>query len=251
MEASLKRWKEAQRAEARVTPSSLRKGIERRRVRYARYWVTLKEYLKINRGDRILDIGSKQFGLVHFLEKGERYSLDPLIILVPSRLDGERRSEVGHIVAVGETLPLRKESFNIIIITNALDHTYNPKEVLDEIYRVLSNDGWLILSVHTYGFTQKVYRAFKEQTRRGDVFHPFTFTRKDVERLLEDTGFKVIASEAIQDLVSMVKENVLRVLYRIVFAMMDKIYDRRTESPSADTLFLCQKQVVQSSSNSY
>lgn len=244
MASSLKRWKEAQRAEARITPESLRRGRKRRSVRYARYWETLRDYITINSWDRILDIGSKQFSLVHFLEKGERYSLDPISSTMLYQDNGEQRGVVGHIVAVGEALPLRTESFNVITITNAIDHTYNPKEVLGEIYRVLSDDGWLILSVHTYGFTHKMYRAFNERMRRGDAFHPFTFTRKEIEQILEDIGFKVIVSENIQNPVDTVKERMLRVWYRMLFTMIDKIYDNESRIPSADTLFLCQKRIA-------
>lgn len=55
---------------------------------------------------------------------------------------------VGDIYGVGEYLPFKNESFDLVISTQMLEHVDNPDAVVSEIHRVLAPGGILILSTH-------------------------------------------------------------------------------------------------------
>lgn len=49
-------------------------------------------------------------------------------------------------VALGEYLPFKEESFDIVISTQALSYVYFPQQFVDEVHRVLVHKGLFILS---------------------------------------------------------------------------------------------------------
>lgn len=79
-----------------------------------------------------------------------------------------------------------------MIIDNVLDHVDNAEGVLEEIYRVLSDDGilYIELNVHTYwGFLLHVMLA-KLNIDKG---HPYTFTPDKIRKFLYEQGFNIQA----------------------------------------------------------
>lgn len=253
MEINKKRWKEAQKEERIETVEGLRTAREISKERYEEYLKFMNKYFSIKSSNRILDIGCKTYGMINFIKKGERYGLDPLIGSIklrepqsegPHVFDNATRKEVGYIVAIGEYLPFQSKTFDIVITTNALDHTYKPMKILNEIYRVLNQNGWLVLSVYNFGIVNKVYRTIREKIGRGDVYHPFSFTCKEVERMLAVSGFKVIGSKSFKifaPTIRAVHKRVLINIYEMTLTKIDKILDKRVQHTSVDTLFLCKK----------
>lgn len=47
----------------------------------------------------------------------------------------------------GKVLPFQNESFDSIFCTEALEHIFNPDEMLDELHRVLKGDGKMLLTL--------------------------------------------------------------------------------------------------------
>jgi SAM-dependent methyltransferase len=75
---------------------------------------------------------------------------------------------------------------------NVIDHTENPKKVLEQCYRILRPGGILVISVDTYLWFWKIFR--KISPLFGHKFylcHPQTFTNTDVKNLIVRTGFKI------------------------------------------------------------
>ena len=54
------------------------------------------------------------------------------------------------VVCVGETLPFRDSSFNLVICTQVLTYVSDPARVVGEIYRVMRKGGHLIMSVPSF-----------------------------------------------------------------------------------------------------
>lgn len=54
----------------------------------------------------------------------------------------------GDIHAVGESLPIKSESIDLVFSTQVLEHVDDPAKFLSEAYRVLKPGGHLILSTH-------------------------------------------------------------------------------------------------------
>ena len=54
------------------------------------------------------------------------------------------------IAAVGESLPFRDNSFDVIISLEVLEHVEQPAAVPREVYRILRPGGWFYLSCPNY-----------------------------------------------------------------------------------------------------
>lgn len=61
-------------------------------------------------------------------------------------IDPSPRDSV-EIIAVGEWLPLRDETFDVCIMTQVLEHVESPYLVIKEVHRTLRRNGILILSI--------------------------------------------------------------------------------------------------------
>ena len=84
-------------------------------------------------------------------------------------------------------LPYESQSFDTVIASGVIEHVTNPSESLKELYRVLKDDGRLIVTYapNEYSFTELVQAALMTAP------HPRRYTRKSLKRLLIDHGFMV------------------------------------------------------------
>jgi len=125
----------------------------------------------INKGSKILDIGCGIKTVLHFLPGELKIGVDPLadeyvkIYNYPEDVVIEK--------SFGEKLRFENNFFDAVFITNALDHTKSPKDVISEIYRVLKPNGYFIL------INELVKKDFKR-----DRAHPNNLEEKDILELL-------------------------------------------------------------------
>jgi len=84
-------------------------------------------------------------------------------------------------------LPYKNQSFDSIIASGVIEHVTNPSESLKELYRVLKDEGRLIITFapNEYSFTEMVQSALRMAP------HPRRYTRKSLKRMLIDHGFMV------------------------------------------------------------
>ena len=94
------------------------------------------------------------------------------------RLDIDKSSHKVDVVADAHHLPIRGRSVNAVICTEVLEHLEKPGEALEEVRRVLVNDGVLILS------TPFLYPLHDEKDY-------WRITPRGVRRILEELGFSV------------------------------------------------------------
>jgi len=92
---------------------------------------------------------------------------------------------------IGENLPFLDAQFDAIEITATLDHVLDPKRVVEECYRVMSDGGKIGI---TLGNSDSWYRKVVSFLRvsikdNHGHHHNFHFTVTDVETLLLDAGF--------------------------------------------------------------
>jgi 2-polyprenyl-3-methyl-5-hydroxy-6-metoxy-1,4-benzoquinol methylase len=75
--------------------------------------------------------------------------------------------------------------FDVIRLSHTLEHVYNPKETLKEIYRILKPNGSVIIKVPNFNsIALKFYPKGLEIPR-----HLFHFNIENLKKLLHDTGF--------------------------------------------------------------
>ena len=147
----------------------------------------LKEKIDLKPSDRVLDIGCGPYGMISYLDQGQRFGLDPLMDFYLANF--EMPKEVHWRAGCGEDIPYEDSFFDVVITTNTIDHTRNPQKVLSEIHRVLKEQGFLFLTVNTYSRRVKQVKAFVERIGTGDPCHPHTFIAKEVGHLIERSGF--------------------------------------------------------------
>ena len=97
----------------------------------------------------------------------------------------------------GETLSFKDKSFDVVFSVNTLHHLTNPYKVIDELLRVLSFEGKLVLS----DFTKEGLAVMdKIHVSEGNKHEVSKTTLADVEKYLTLKSFRVTkASSKFQD----------------------------------------------------
>jgi ubiquinone/menaquinone biosynthesis C-methylase UbiE len=75
---------------------------------------------------------------------------------------------------------ISNESFDTVLCTQVLEHVFDPKKILNKIYRILRSRGVLILTVPFTGSLHEIPNDY------------FRYTRFALKRMLEDSNFDVI-----------------------------------------------------------
>jgi SAM-dependent methyltransferase len=83
-------------------------------------------------------------------------------------------------------LPYDSHSFDVVIGSGTLEHTALDYESLKELYRVLKNDGLLVISYlpNVWSYEEFVQRVFRKRE-----FHRRLYQRNEFVRLLKRAGF--------------------------------------------------------------
>lgn len=92
-------------------------------------------------------------------------------------LHGTRAADV---IAPAECLPFADQTFDVILCTEVLEHTWEPTKVMKEFARVLKPRGYLLLSVP---FIYPIHEAPYDNWR---------FTSYGLKFLCQSTGFEVV-----------------------------------------------------------
>jgi len=158
------------------------------------YKLTLREIwnvfalnLKAMQNKKILEIGCGSGGIIHYIESNIRIGIDPLCrkyrdIYIKNKI------KIPHIAGVGENLPFKNESFDIIISINVLDHTLRPRETIRETRRILKNAGVFLLQVDTFRDKPKIIR---KNLSIIDKLHPYHFSEKEINEMV-NPYFKIV-----------------------------------------------------------
>jgi len=156
---------------------------------YLRY-VRALELVKIESGDKILDIGCKHACLCDILTKREMHC-DYYGIDISDKVINHVKDKRGvfKVCDVMNELPFEKEQFDYVFCLELLEHVENPTFLLREIHRIITKKGALLLSVpNPYNWASIFANIMKLSGREGHI-HSFTF--RDLETLLKFTGFSI------------------------------------------------------------
>lgn len=99
-------------------------------------------------------------------------------------------------------LPEYHQHFDLILLPDVLEHLIEPKRVLEKLKMYLKEDGQIILSMPNI----RHYSAIKKIVLKGDfryeesgIFdytHMRFYCRKNIQELLETTGYKVVKQQS-------------------------------------------------------
>jgi len=102
----------------------------------------------------------------------------------------DRGSASADVVGVGEYLPFKSRIFGNVVCTQVLEHVEKPGKVLEELNRVLTEDGTIILSTHGFWI---------EGHERTDYWR---WTFQGLEKMFSESGFKIVESYSMEPYVS-------------------------------------------------
>jgi len=149
--------------------------------------------LEIKNDTYVLEIGSGAAGTITYVESEHKYAIDPLEYYYSTveEFTKDRDKKVKYYSAKGEDLPFNNDMFDLVIIDNVLDHCSDPEKVLTEMKRVLKPGGILYFRQNTYHSWGVMVRTILEKIL-FDKGHPFTFSKKHLEKLFTGFDLKVL-----------------------------------------------------------
>jgi len=153
--------------------------IRKNRAERLKKW--LSQYMSLDEKSMILQIGAGADGEINFLGVGHRFAIDPLADIFKREFRQILDPHVTFSAGVGEELPYDDDMFDLVIIHNALDHTFNPQKVLSEIRRVLKIGGISFIAVHTYPMIWLLPLRFLKVIQ-GSKDHPWRYTTRGIKR---------------------------------------------------------------------
>lgn len=146
------------------------------------------------------------------------------------------------IQAIGESIPLRDDSFDLVLLFEVLEHVMKPEVVLREINRVLKTNGILFLTVPNrfYPFeTHGIQICRKQINNLMGIGIPFfslapNFLRKRLERariysearvisLLRKNRFEPFIIEYLMPSLDIVQQTSLAIAIRQIFRSLSKV----------------------------
>ncbi|NMB57371.1 class I SAM-dependent methyltransferase [Candidatus Beckwithbacteria bacterium] len=168
----------------------------------------------------ILDIGGNCGTLRYFLKKKEKYlSVDPYLNAFENLGPNYKKvypclnESCNFLTCFGEFLPFKNKSFDWIHLRSVLDHFFDPYLVMKQSYRVLKNNGKVLIGINTNAKPvlkiDEVSLNKKEQVQAiGKFFinflkpiatvkfaikdhHTFSWSLDDLKILIKSTGFKI------------------------------------------------------------
>ena len=131
---------------------------------------------------RILDVGCGTGGTMGLLEQyGDVTGVD----ISPRAVEycrGQGRSRL--CLADGAELPFAESSFDLVTALDLLEHLEHEPVGLREMWRVLKEDGLLVVVVPAYMFLWSDFDRFAGHYRR--------YTKEDLQRRVEEAAFEVV-----------------------------------------------------------
>ena len=93
-------------------------------------------------------------------------------------------------------LPYEDSSFDTVIGNGVLEHAANDFESLKELYRVLENDGFFIITFlpNHYSYTEFINEFFYRFISKKHIFHRRRYRLKEIKSMLLHSGFEPISS---------------------------------------------------------
>lgn len=147
------------------------------------------EINKYKNGGRILDLGcgTGDFLSVFDYKKWERFGID-----ISERAYKIAENKIDNVFC-GRLVDCKfpNKYFDVVTLNHVLEHIIDPREELNEIFRILNDDGILFIRVPNIDTMQ--FKITREFWLHLDVpRHIYFYSKKTVKLLLEKSGFKVI-----------------------------------------------------------
>ena len=136
-------------------------------------------------GKAILEVGcSPQAAINSMNQTSLRVGLDPL----SHAWRRYYQEDTNPVQGMGEFLPFKKDSFDVVLCLNVLDHVDLPRRVLMEMHRCLRKEGVMFVWLQTYATIETIRRALDIV----DLPHPHHLEDGDVASLVQELDMEIV-----------------------------------------------------------
>lgn len=139
---------------------------------------------------KILDFGCGNGDGVHFLA-AENKSNEIIGVDLDISLAASRYPDLQFIKLENGSLPFAADCFDVVYASDVLEHVSDLESAITEITRVLKAVGKFIISIPHYR-TEKILAAANPDYLK-QIGHQRIFARDELEKKLEQSGFKIIS----------------------------------------------------------
>lgn len=148
----------------------------------------LKDYeAQLGTSRKMLDIGCATCGLMaEFINRGWETSG---IELSPEIIEFDRRQGFEVVQGPLEQVQYPDNSFSLVTMTHVIEHLLNPKQTLQEVHRILVPQGKLFIRTPN---CESIPRLIAGKEWFSDPDHLSFFGTKTLQKILADTGFRII-----------------------------------------------------------
>ncbi len=176
------------------SPQAIRRDqILRRKRHYRAYARWIAKRLALPKSARILELGCSFGALLHFFREAGYENVEG--VEASERSAEAARRELGLSVTTGDALApgLPAGSFDLVIGMALIEHFTDPLAAIKTMAGLVKPGGFLYLNTHDLkNFTAR--KGFKSFFK---FVHPFYFTAVTLSSLLEQAGFRIVASQSL------------------------------------------------------
>lgn len=168
----------------------------------------LRPVAKGVRPSRLLDIGSGAgVGAALIAKVGQIEHVVCVDLSVPALREVSNKGFLPIVAsAEGHKLPFPNESFDIVILDEVIEHLVDTDSIMEEIHRVLTSDGQLLISTPNLAswfnrlallfgiqpaFSEVSFKKVYGRPGVGIVGHLRLFTKRALVSFVSDNGFRV------------------------------------------------------------
>lgn len=106
------------------------------------------------------------------------------------------QKKVCYVQGKGENLPIKKSCLDIAVCINVLDHTDLPKDVLENIFFCLKDNGILLFGNNIFSIVGHIRFEFLRRIYGRKLVnfmaHPHSWNKKRLEKMLKNNGFEIL-----------------------------------------------------------
>lgn len=157
----------------------------------------IRELMDHNSINSILDFGCGNGEMLEVFRQNfeiEIMGLEPENI---ARVQAEKRGfKVLNSISEFEK---NSQKFDLITLFHVVEHLYEPSEILNELRNILSTDG--ILLIETPNSQDALITVYESDAFRNFTYwshHPYLYSNKSLEILLNSAGFEILFNTGVQ-----------------------------------------------------
>jgi SAM-dependent methyltransferase len=151
-----------------------------------------KRFLDYRLTNRLLEIGVATGGFLEWCRKDgwDTYGVE---LSAPSSLFAREQKGLNVVTGSLHEAGYPNEFFDIAVAWQTIEHITNPREIAEEVYRILRPGGFFVLSVPCWEGLS--IRLLGKRYRYIGRDHLFYFSPRNMERMLRGVGFSKVVTK--------------------------------------------------------